>query len=84
MSDYTVEYCSAVLYIAFIVLAGRNLVNTLCTDNSSEWRGYLGIIGCQGSYTPKGARKSQNSELSVSDTLTKQVRTLHSNHRTRM
>ncbi len=82
--DYRVKYCSAVLYIAFIVLAGRNLVNTLCTDNSSEWRGYLGIIGCQGSYTPKWARKSKIVCSQSLIRLQSKLELLHWNHRTRM
>ena len=31
------------LYAACTVLAGKNIVNTVCTDNSSEWMGSLGI-----------------------------------------
>ncbi len=35
--DYRVEYNLALLFVAWTVLAGKNLVNSLCTDNSSEW-----------------------------------------------
>ncbi len=66
----TINYSLASLGIIFF------LVNTLCTDNSPELRGYLGIIGCRGSYTPR-SQEVQTSQLSVSDTLTKQARTLH-------
>ncbi len=60
--DYRVEYSSAVLYIA---CTGRHLVNTLCTDNSPELRGYLDVG------VAKGARKSK---IVSSDTLTKQAK----------
>ncbi len=54
-----VEYSSAVLYVACIVLADKNLVNTLCTDNSSEYRGYLGQL-C----APKRSRERSRDSTS--------------------
>ncbi len=57
-----VEYSSALLYVACTVLDGKNLVNSLCTDNSSEWRGSLhgDRVGYNESFIFKVARESPN------------------------